>query len=939
MYKYVGKLGGGGCCTSSSPYGMGKGVCQPVPIVKMRLNDKEVKGLFDTGCSNTIVRAGLVEGLAGVNRVCTFSGQTIDCEGSVMAEVEIDGVKIKLKVIGAEHLLGGVDVILGMDVICKLGTVTITNGNVTFDSTTRCMVGVPNAIEVGVIDDRDFSGKFDGAKWTVEWKWKPGTYPILKNMKERYDSRLSAENEKLFEDEVERWIREGILVPYRGKVEGVLPLMAVLQETKKKVRPVLDFRELNSYVQCHTGDEEINVCSEKLREWRKTNGELELVDLQSAYLQIRVEKSLWKYQVVKFKGNTYCLTRLGFGLNVAPRIMAVVLKRVLSLDDEVREATNPYVDDILVNTSRVTSQKVIHHLERFGLKSKPPEKLDGGAALGLKLHKLRDGTMEFTRGNEVPEIPDALSRRGLFSICGKMVGHYPVAGWLRVACSYIKREATGVSWDDDAGRRSKALIREVRERVRTEDPVKGAWSVKEGNTGTVWCDASGLALGVILEIGGVVVEDRAWLRKSNDFNHINVAELESVVKGLNLAVDWGITELIVKTDSSTVRSWVQLTLSGDHPVRTKGAAEVLIKRRLGILRSLIEELGIRVSIELVPSRVNKADALTRVPKAWLAEDSVLCSAGIIEDLHRRHHMGVDRTLYLAKRLDPSSKESQVRNVVRGCEECQSIDPAPAKHEAGSLEVDKTWTRLAVDVTHYRGVAYLSMVDCGPGRFALWRRLKRETAQCICNQLRQIFLERGPVEEVLMDNGSFRSSELRQLFSQWKIWPFYRGAHRPTGNAIVERHHRTIKRWAEKAAIDPEEAVFWYNVSPRVRQEASSVPQTAVHAYTWRLPVEEPEMKDRGVPDSIEVGDQVWVRPGGARCTTKWSKGQVTDINSSNNVSVDGMPRHILDIRPVVHPQDRDSGESEEEQVDEPSLPRRSGRIRHQPGWMADYVTD
>ena len=66
---------------------------------------------------------------------------------------------------------------------------------------------------------------------------------------------------------------------------------------------------------------------------------------------------------------------------------------------------------------------------------------------------------------------------------------------------------------------------------------------------------------------------------------------------------------------------------------------------------------------------------------------------------------------------------------------------------------------------------------------------------------------------------------------------------------------------------------------------------------------------------------------------------MTDVNSSNNVSVDGMPRHILDVRPVVHPQDMDSEESGEEQVDEPSLPRRSGRIRRQPGWMADYVTD
>ena len=35
---------------------------------------------------------------------------------------------------------------------------------------------------------------------------------------------------------------------------GILPLMVVEQQTKGKVRPVLDFRELNESVECHTGD-------------------------------------------------------------------------------------------------------------------------------------------------------------------------------------------------------------------------------------------------------------------------------------------------------------------------------------------------------------------------------------------------------------------------------------------------------------------------------------------------------------------------------------------------------------------------------------------------------------------------------------------------------------------------------------------------------------
>ena len=52
---------------------------------------------------------------------------------------------------------------------------------------------------------------------------------------------------------------------------------------------------------------------------------------------------------------------------------------------------------------------------------------------------------------------------------------------------------------------------------------------------TVWCDASSLATGVALELDGKRIEDSCWLRKEDDSAHINVAELEAVLKGINLA--------------------------------------------------------------------------------------------------------------------------------------------------------------------------------------------------------------------------------------------------------------------------------------------------------------------------------------------------------------------------------------------------------------------
>lgn len=68
---------------------------------------------------------------------------------------------------------------------------------------------------------------------------------------------------------------------------------------------MLDYRELNAHVECHTGDDMTDVCSEMLCEWRQVEGEATLVNLKSAYLQIRVKKKLWKYQLVYYKDRMY----------------------------------------------------------------------------------------------------------------------------------------------------------------------------------------------------------------------------------------------------------------------------------------------------------------------------------------------------------------------------------------------------------------------------------------------------------------------------------------------------------------------------------------------------------------------------------------------------------------------------------------------------------
>ena len=133
----------------------------------------------------------------------------------------------------------------------------------------------------------------------------------------------------------------------------------------------------------------------------------------------------------------------------------------------------------------------------------------------------------------------------------------------------------------------------------------------------VWRVASSIVLGVCIEIDGDIVEDKAWLRPADDNRHINVAELEAAIRGLNLAVSLNVKKLTLRADSRTVASWLRDVVENLQRSRTKGLHEVLVQRRLQIFADLIQTDELDISVVWVESHKNRADALTRVPSKWL----------------------------------------------------------------------------------------------------------------------------------------------------------------------------------------------------------------------------------------------------------------------------------------------------------------------------------
>ena len=165
---------------------------------------------------------------------------------------------------------------------------------------------------------------------------------------------------------------------------------------------------------------------------------------------------------------------------------------------------------------------------------------------------------------------------------------------------------------------------------------------------------------------------------------------------------------------------------------------------------------------------------------------------------------------------------------------------------------------------------------------------------------------------------------------------YRCANRLSGNGIVERHHRTIKRMAARSKTDPRDVLFWYNVAPRAKYSA---PASILHQYSWRFIKSECEAEP--LRNRFEVGQSVLVKPFPMHCTSIWKPGLITSINSSTNVDVDGMPRHVADLRPeVLHLKESEAVEtsSSDEDTDnaEEINPARSVR---RPAYLDDYDTE
>ena len=177
----------------------------------------------------------------------------------------------------------------------------------------------------------------------------------------------------------------------------------------------------------------------------------------------------------------------------------------------------------------------------------------------------------------------------------------------------------------------------------------------------------------------------------------------------------------------------------------------------------------------------------------------------------------------------------------------------------------------MDVTHVNGCHYLTLIDCGPTRFAVWRRLQRQDTGSVIQQLELLFFERGAPVELLTDNDpAFRSCAFTQFAERWALRIRFRCAYVASGNGVAERCHRSVKRIAARKHCTIPEAVYWYNVTPKDDVDSATAPANKLYNYKVRLlGIDRVLHSEPGAIDSpYDVGDTVWVKPSENRCHTK-----------------------------------------------------------------------
>ena len=149
---------------------------------------------------------------------------------------------------------------------------------------------------------------------------------------------------KLVDEQVQELLLKGAIVKTKFSTDNFISNIFIVPKKNGKLRPVINLRFLNEFVEYHHFKQE-NLTF--VLDLIQKNDFCTSVDLRDAYFSISIDPDFRKYLCFSWRGQFYSFRVLPFGLASAPRIFTKLLKPVFAWFRKQGIRCCYYIDDSL----------------------------------------------------------------------------------------------------------------------------------------------------------------------------------------------------------------------------------------------------------------------------------------------------------------------------------------------------------------------------------------------------------------------------------------------------------------------------------------------------------------------------------------------------------------------------------------------------------------
>ncbi|RMC21941.1 hypothetical protein DUI87_02812 [Hirundo rustica rustica] len=143
--------------------------------------------------------------------------------------------------------------------------------------------------------------------------------------------------------------------------------------------------------------------------------------------------------------------------------------------------------------------------------------------------------------------------------------------------------------------------------------------------------------------------------------------------------------------------------------------------------------------------------------------------------------------------------TEAREIVESCDDCHALGaPLLVGVNPRGLKALELWQTDVAQVAEFGRLKYVH-VTVDTFSFAMWPSAHTGEKACdVIAHWRQAFAVLGIPSAVKTDNGpAYASQQVQQFLQSWGVSHNFGIPHSPTGQAIVERTHGTLKRVLQK----------------------------------------------------------------------------------------------------------------------------------------------